>query len=126
VRRHARYAGIEAVIDKDRVSSLLAIRLKADVLIFSTGVERVAWHFGRPDQRFLERLTSPQARAFLEQGEFPPGSMGPKIEAAVEFLAAGGRRAVITSPENIARAVQGEAGTEILAPVETPEQTAVA
>lgn len=126
VRRHGRFEGIEAVIDKDRASSLLASALRADVLVFSTGVERVAWHFGRPDQRFLDRLTAPQARAFLEQGEFPPGSMGPKIEAALDFLASGGRRAVVTSPENIARAVEGMAGTEILAPVETPEHTAVA
>jgi len=126
VRRRGRYEGIEAVIDKDRASALLAIRLKADVLVFSTGVDRVAVHFGRPDQRFLDRLTLPQARAFLDQGEFPPGSMGPKIEAAMDFLSAGGRRAVVTSAEKIAPAVRGEAGTEILAPAETPEHTAVA
>jgi carbamate kinase len=126
VRRHGRYEGVEAVIDKDRASALLAIRLKADVLVFSTGVDRVAWHFGRPDQRFLDRLTLPQARTFLNQGEFPPGSMGPKIEAATDFLSAGGRRAVVTSAENIACAVRGEAGTQILALAETPEHTAVA
>jgi carbamate kinase len=126
VRRHGRYDGVEAVIDKDRASALLAIRLKADVLVFSTGVDRVAWHFGRPDQRFLDRLTLPQARTFLTQGEFPPGSMGPKIEAATDFLSAGGRRAVVTSAENIACAVRGEAGTQILALAETPEHTAVA
>jgi carbamate kinase len=126
VRRRGRYEGVEAVIDKDRASALLASRLKAEVLIFSTGVDRVAWHFGRPDQCFLDQLTWQQARTYLEQGEFPPGSMGPKIEAALEFLAGGGHRVLISSPENVARALRGEAGTEILAPAESPEHTAVA
>ena len=102
------------MIDKDRVSSLLARRLSAELLLFSTEVDRVALHFGRPDQLPLDRLTCEEAKRYLRQGEFPPGSMGPKIEAALEFLHAGGLRAVITCPENIAGALRGEKGTHIL------------
>lgn len=116
VRRHGRLEGVEAVIDKDRASALLAARLHADLLLFSTGVERVALQFGRPDAISLERMSCEEARRHLQEGEFPPGSMGPKIEAALEFLQGGGRRAIVTSPERIAAALRGAAGTEILAP----------
>jgi len=115
-RREGRLEGIEAVIDKDRTSALLAKGLQAELLLFSTGVEQVCWHFGRPDQRTLKLLQWAQACEYLDAGEFPPGSMGPKIQAALEFLRAGGRRAIVTSPENMAAALRGEAGTEILAP----------
>lgn len=117
VRRQNRLQGVEAVVDKDRTSGLLARQLHAELLLFSTGVDRVALHFGRPQQRFLDRLTWEEAQQYLQQGQFPPGSMGPKIEAALEFLAAGGQRVLITSPENIIRAVRGQAGTEILQPL---------
>jgi len=116
VRRHGRLEGVEAVIDKDRASALLAERLHADLLLFSTGVERVALHFSRPDEISLDRMSWEEARQHLQEGEFPPGSMGPKIEAALEFLQGGGHRAIITSPERIAAALRGEAGTEVLAP----------
>ncbi len=117
VRRQNRLQGVEAVVDKDRTSSLLARQLHAELLLFSTAVDRVALHFGRPEQRLLDRLSWEEARQYLQQGHFPPGSMGPKIEAALEFLAAGGQRVLITSPENIIRAVRGQAGTEILQPL---------
>jgi len=116
VRRGGRLEGIDAVIDKDRVSSLLAKSLLAELLLFSTGVDRVALHFGQLDEVPLDRLTWEDAKRYLQQGEFPPGSMGPKIEAALEFLEAGGRRTVITSPQNIARALRYEEGTHILSP----------
>jgi len=116
VRRGGRLEGIDAVIDKDRVSSLLAKSLLAELLLFSTGVDRVALHFGQPDEVSLERLTWEDAKRYLQQGEFPPGSMGPKIEAALEFLGAGGRRTVVTCPENIALALRYEKGTHILPP----------
>jgi carbamate kinase len=117
VRKQERLAGIEAVIDKDRVSALLAKNLGADLLLFSTGVDRIAWHFGKPDEKPLDCLTWEQAGRYLQEGEFPPGSMGPKIEAAMDFLRAGGRRSIVTSPEKIASALRGQAGTEILPPV---------
>jgi len=116
VRRRGHLEGIEAVIDKDRASALLASRLMAELLLFSTAVDRVALHFGRPDELPLARLTWEEAKRYLLEGEFPPGSMGPKIEAALEFLEAGGRRVVITSPEKIAGALRREEGTQILAP----------
>jgi carbamate kinase len=117
VRRRGRLEGVEAVIDKDRASALLAKSLHADLLLFSTSVERVAWHFGRPDQRDLPRLTCEQARQYLEEGEFPAGSMGPKVEAALDFLEGGGHRAIVCSSEKMAAALRGESGTEILSPV---------
>jgi len=115
VRDRGRLKGIEAVIDKDRVSALLAKSLRADTLLFSTAVERVALDFGQPAQRDLDRLTPQEARRYLDAGEFPAGSMGPKIEAALEFLCAGGRRAIVTCPEKIALSLRGAAGTSILA-----------
>lgn len=116
VRRGGRLEGVEAVIDKDRTSALLARQLHAELLIFSTAVDRVALDFGKPGQRFLDRLSWEEAERNLRLGQFPPGSMGPKIEAALEFLNAGGQRVLITSPQNIIRAVRGQAGTEILRP----------
>jgi carbamate kinase len=116
VRKRESLQGIEAVIDKDRASSLLARNLRAELLLFTTSVDRVALHFGKPDELPLKRLTWENAKHYLQQGEFPPGSMGPKIEAALEFLEAGGCRAVIASAENIAGALRHEKGTEILPP----------
>jgi carbamate kinase len=115
VREAGRLRGVDAVIDKDRASALLASALHADLLLFSTGVDRVALRFNQPDVRWLDRLTVEDAHCYLRAGEFPPGSMGPKIEAALEFLGAGGRRAIVTSPDRLVAAVRGEAGTEILA-----------
>jgi carbamate kinase len=106
--------GVEAVIEKDLATIVLAREVGASVVFFLTGVDRVAVEFGKPGQRFLDRLTVVEARRLLAAGEFPPGSMGPKVEAAIEFVETGGERAVITSLDRIAEAAAGRAGTAIL------------
>jgi carbamate kinase len=106
--------GVEAVIDKDRASALLAVQMKADLLMIPTGVPRVAIRFGRPDQLWLDRITVVQARRYAAEGHFGAGSMGPKIEALLGFVTARpGGRGVITNAESIERALRGEAGTWI-------------
>lgn len=106
--------GTNAVIDKDRASSLLAQMLRADLLVISTGVEKVALNFNKPDQRFLDQMTLVEAEQYMAEGHFAPGSMLPKIEAAVEFVRMGGPQAIITDPPNLARALRGETGTRIV------------
>jgi len=108
------YRGAEAVIDKDRASGLLATSLDVPLLVLSTGVEQVAVHFRKSDERWLDRLTASEARRYLEEGEFPKGSMGPKIEAAVRFLDHGGQEVLITSPAALERAIAGETGTRVV------------
>ena len=105
--------GVEAVVEKDLASVVLARAVGADAVLFLTGVEGVAVGWGTPGQRFLGRLDVGEARRLLAAGEFPPGSMGPKVEAAVEFVEGGGR-AVITSLDRVAEAVAGCAGTAIV------------
>jgi carbamate kinase len=105
--------GVEAVIDKDRVSAQLAEALGAELLVFLTDVDGVAWHFGQADERWLDRLGCDKAKEYLDEGEFPAGSMGPKIEAALDFLDAGGRLAIVTSAGKAAAALAGKAGTRI-------------
>jgi carbamate kinase len=117
VRQAGQLKGSEAVIDKDRCSALLAMELGAELLVFSTGVTHAYLHFGKPNEKPLFRVSWEEARAYLRQGEFAVGSMGPKVEAALRFLDFGGRRAIITAPEYMAAAVAGAAGTEILPPV---------
>jgi carbamate kinase len=106
--------GVNAVIDKDRGTSLLARGLKADMFMISTGVEKVALNFGKPDQKDLDRLTLAEARRYMKEGHFRPGSMYPKIEAIVDFIENGGPQAIITDPPNIGRALSGETGTMIV------------
>jgi carbamate kinase len=106
-------AGIEAVIDKDRTAALLARELRADLLVILTGVPCVMRDFGRKNARPLPVLPVRLAKRLLAQGQFPPGSMGPKIEAAVEYVEATGRRALITDIEHLAAALRGEAGTVV-------------
>jgi carbamate kinase len=106
--------GTFAVIDKDRASSLLAQILRADLFVISTGVEKVALNFNKPDQRMLDSMTLTEAQQYMTEGHFAPGSMLPKIEAAVEFMRMGGPLAIITDPPNLARALRGETGTRIL------------
>jgi len=106
--------GLEAVIDKDFASSLLARDIRAELFVVSTGVEKVAVNFGKPDQRALERIVLADARRYLAEGQFPKGSMGPKIEAIIAFLEGGGGRALITNPPNLGRALSGAAGTHIV------------
>src|SRR5512137_303466 len=99
------YTGTAAVIDKDYASSLLARLIKADLLLISTAVEKVAINFGKPNQKWIDRMTLAEARKYLSEGiHFARGSMAPKIQAIIWFLEAGGRQALITSPENIGRA----------------------
>ena len=107
------YAGVEAVIDKDLASAYLAASLDVPLLVVSTGVDRVAVNYRRHDQRELERVSLAEIRAYFEAGEFPEGSMGPKIRAAIEFLERGGDEVVITSLANLSGAVNGQGGTHI-------------
>jgi carbamate kinase len=106
--------GVEAVIDKDRASSVLARQLKAHILIILTEVEKVALGFGTDSQKDLDTMTVGEAKTYLEQGEFPPGSMGPKIESAIEFLEAGGEQVIITKPELLSEALTGGRCTRIV------------
>jgi carbamate kinase len=106
--------GIEAVIDKDFGSSLLATMIGADLFVISTAVEKVAINFNKPDQKWLEKLTLAEAKQYAAEGQFAKGSMLPKIEAIIKFLENGGKRALITNPENISRALKGETGTWII------------
>jgi carbamate kinase len=106
--------GVEAVIDKDRASALLAIEMKADLLMIPTGVPRVAIRFGQPDEQWLDRISVAQAERFAAEGHFGAGSMGPKVEAVLRFVKGRpGGRGVITNAENIAAALRGETGTWI-------------
>jgi carbamate kinase len=117
VRRDAEgcLQGVDAVIDKDRASALLANLIAADELVILTGVDRVAINYKKPDMRFFDRMTVEECEAYLAQGQFPKGSMGPKIEAACDFVKRGGEKVIITSMENATLAVDGKAGTVITA-----------
>ena len=106
--------GVEAVIDKDLASSLLARGIGADLLLVSTGVEKVAINFNKPDRRWLERMTVAEAKKHYADNQFDRGSMGPKIQAVIEFIEGGGQAGLITNPENIGRALAGETGTFIV------------
>ncbi|MFG2887733.1 carbamate kinase [Streptomyces sp. NPDC048297] len=120
------YRGVEAVIDKDLTSAHLAAALGADLLVITTGVERVAVDHGRPTQRFLDRLDREEPERLMAQGQFPAGSMGPKIRAALDFLAgAPGREALITSPERLGAALDGHTGTWFGREPVTPARTSL-
>lgn len=106
--------GVDAVIDKDRASDLLGRLVQADTLMIVTQIERVYVRFGQPDQEALDVLPASRARALLDAGEFPAGSMGPKIESALGFLEHGGREVIITDPGAILDAVAGRAGTRVV------------
>jgi carbamate kinase len=110
---HGDLEGVEAVIDKDLGSALLARNLGADTFIISTAVDAVYLNFGKEDQKPISRATLSEIKQFLAEGHFRPGSMKPKIEAIIQFLEGSGKKAIITSPENLLRAVKGEAGTTI-------------
>jgi carbamate kinase len=106
--------GASAVIDKDLASSLMARELGAELLIISTAVEQVCLDFGKPTQRALARMTLAEARQYIQEGHFKPGSMLPKVQAVVAFLEGGGREALITDPAHLAAALRGETGTRIV------------
>ncbi len=106
--------GVAAVIDKDKASGLLAVRIHADLFLISTAVEKVALNFGQPNQRDLDRMTLSEARRYMAEGHFAPGSMLPKIQACVRYVERTGNPAVITNPPNMLRALAGETGTWIV------------
>jgi carbamate kinase len=106
--------GIEAVIDKDFASALLAKDLNADLLLISTAVEKVSINFNTPEQKDLDQMTVAEAKQYLEEGHFAPGSMKPKVEACIQFIEQGGEKALVTDPPNIPRALNGETGTWIV------------
>ncbi len=106
--------GVEAVIDKDRASSLLARILDVDIFVILTGVEKVYVNFGKPNQKALDRVTISEASKLMEEGHFPAGSMGPKIESAIAFVKATNRQCVITSLEKVSEALEGKSGTFII------------
>lgn len=115
VEEDGQLRGVEAVIDKDLASALLAADLRADLLVLCTAVAQVALNFGRPDQVLLDRMSADEAEANLAAGQFPPGSMGPKIEAALSFLGGGGKEVLITSTEQLEDALEGRTGTRVVA-----------
>ncbi len=106
--------GIEAVIDKDFGSSLLAKMIDADLFVISTAVEKVAINFNTPDEKWLDKMTVAEAKQYIEEGHFAPGSMLPKVQAIIQFLENGGKKALITDPEHIGEALDGKTGTWIL------------
>ena len=107
--------GVAAVIDKDHTSSLLARRIGAELLLITTSVEKVHLSFGKPDERSVDRMTLAEAKQYLAEGKhFAEGSMAPKRRAIIDFLEAGGGRAIITNPPSIERALTGQTGTHIL------------
>jgi carbamate kinase len=107
--------GTAAVIDKDFASSLLAQAIGADLFLIATAVEKVAINFGKPEQKWVDKLTLAEAKQYLAEGtHFAKGSMAPKIQAAIWYLENGGKQALITNPENIGRALKGETGTIIV------------
>src|SRR5438067_2708132 len=113
--KDGRLRGVEAVLDKDRTAALLAKIVGVETMLILTDVEKVSINYGKPDQRGLDRMTVRECRRYLDEGQFPAGSMGPKIESAISFLTgAGKRRAIISSLESAEEALNGTAGTTII------------
>ncbi len=112
--RDGQWRGIEAVIDKDYASALLAADLGAELFIILTGVDRVSLDFGTPEERKLDRLSVADAERQMADGQFPAGSMGPKIEAAIDFVKRTGREVLITDVEHLREALDGAGGTRIV------------
>ncbi len=108
------WVGIDAVIDKDFATSLLANQLSADLLVISTGIEKVYINFGKPTQKGLNKITVKDAKRYIEEGHFAPGSMLPKVQAAILFLENSGKEAIITDPEHLRDSALGSTGTHIV------------
>jgi len=113
-REDGTLAGVEAVIDKDLAAALVGALVEAKTLLLLTGVERVALDYGAPTERWVDEMTVDEARAHMADGQFPAGSMGPKVDAAIRFLEGGGGQAIITSLERTGAALAGTAGTRIV------------
>ncbi|MBN1464477.1 carbamate kinase [candidate division KSB1 bacterium] len=109
-----RYEGVDAVVDKDLTSGILAADIEAEELYILTSVEKVALNFGKKDMKVMSQMTTAEAKAHLQEGQFPPGNMGPKIEAAIRFLENGGKKVIITSVDKLPDALEGATGTCIL------------
>jgi len=109
-----RLDGVDGVTDKDLAAGVLARDIGAGLLLIVTDVDRVCLNYGADDQREIEEMTVAEARKHMEEGQFPPGSMGPKIQAAIDFLASGGKQVIITSIRLARRSLDGEAGTRIV------------
>jgi carbamate kinase len=120
IKESRSFHGVDAVIDKDLASAKLAEEVGVDVFLMATDVEGVAISYRQPGQKFLRTLTATDAARYLKDGEFPPGSMGPKVEAAVQFLQSGGKRAIIAPIEDLEEAVAGHAGTELVSDTDSP------
>jgi carbamate kinase len=111
---HDNIKGVEAVIDKDYTSSLLASELKADLFVVLTNVEFVSAHYGKKSQKNLARVRLKEIKRYYDKGHFPPGSMGPKIKAAMNYIESGGKEVVITSAKELIKALKGQTGTHIV------------
>ena len=114
VRKERKFRGVEAVIDKDLASSVLAQEIKADIFVIASDVEGAAINWGKADQKMLRKVPQAEMEKHVQQGQFPAGSMGPKVDAVMQFTAATGNRGVICQLKDIEKAIAGEAGTEII------------
>jgi len=114
IREGRSFCGVDAVIDKDLASAKLAEEVDVDIFMIATDEKAIAVNYGKKNQKFLKSLTISEAEAYLEEGQFPPGSMGPKVRAAIQFIKFGGSRAVVCSIEEVEKAIAGQAGTEIM------------
>jgi carbamate kinase len=119
------FEGIEAVIDKDFAASQIAREVKVDLFIILTGIERVCLNFGKPDQQEIPVMTVDEAQKYLEEGQFPPGSMGPKIQAAIDYIRAGGREVLITKASHLKAALLKRSGTRIIAVEEEKQRSLI-
>ena len=113
IKEKKRLYGVEAVIDKDLASAKLAEQIEANILLIATDVNKVSLNYGTPSQKELDKLSISEAKKYLEDGQFPAGSMGPKIQAVINFIESGGEKAIITSIDKIIEALDGTAGTEV-------------
>jgi carbamate kinase len=118
IRKERKFRGVDAVIDKDLASAVLAGEINADVFVIASDVPGVSVHWGTPEQRVLRKVPTAEMERYLAEGHFPAGSMGPKVDAITRFVKASGRRGIICGLEDIERAVAGEAGTEVDGPTE--------
>lgn len=115
VRKERKFRGVEAVIDKDLASAILAKEIQADIFVIASDIAGAAINWGSPEQQFLRHVSLRQMKQYIKQGQFPAGSMGPKVEAITEFFKATGNRSIICQLEDIEAAIAGQAGTEITA-----------
>jgi carbamate kinase len=114
IRKERKFRGVEAVIDKDLASSVLAREIKADIFVIASDVKGAGIHWGQPQQKILRKVPVAEMEDYVRQGQFPAGSMGPKVEAMMQFFKATGKRGVICDLQEIEKAIEGKAGTEII------------